>query len=188
MGERTSVAGMMGDVIFSTSDELFGGLPGLHTAGALPPSVPLAFVERLHRDPRVIGRYFDLRSGIGAMAGGKSSYSEITDGATAHDRSCLRALSFLSRKVAASVAGIVPDIGGVDLIVFSGEGSSWMVREDICRRLAHLGVVLDEGGLRRTGGVGGLHSARSSRVKVMTVSVDGWSAMHDAALRAGNKA
>jgi len=56
------------------------------------------------------------------------------------------ALGVFCRRVAGAVASTAAALGGVDSIVFTagvGEGSAF-VRADVCRRLAFLGVELDE--------------------------------------------
>jgi acetate kinase len=56
------------------------------------------------------------------------------------------ALAVFAKRVAAAVAAMTTSLGGLDALVFTGgvgEGSA-PVRADVCRRLTHLGVRLDE--------------------------------------------
>lgn len=141
------------------------GLPGLHRSGSLDPRIPLYLATHLRATAPQIDALFTTHSGIANLAG-KKTYDELLSGAQSGDEKCVDALMLLSYRIAQAIAGMTASLGGIDLIVFSGGGASWAVREEVCRRLSHFGVRL--GKSRKPLGV---VSAPRSRVLVVGVNV-----------------
>lgn len=167
IGETASVTAFLDGVVVDTTDGSPGALPGLHDAGALPAHIVSSLRQSIRQD-----------AGLAAMTG-RDSYADILAGARAGDIMCVRALMLLASRVAYAVAGMTAALGGLDTLVFSGNGASWPVREEACRRLAHFGVVLDSHAARHDIGV---CSAPRSRVLVLGVDANEWSALHAEAL------
>ena len=167
IGDDVSVVGMIDGVARETTTgfTLAEGLPGLHRSGSIDPRIPLYIATHLRIDARQVDKLLSSRSGLAAMSG-KRSYEEIVEGAHASDPLCVEALMLLSYRVAQAIAGMVAMLGGIDTIIFSGSGVSWVVREEVCRRLSAFGVSLG----KSRSPVGVLSSPRS-RVLVLGVTV-----------------
>lgn len=109
-------------------------IPGLTGSGAVDPSALLTTAEALDTETWRVAELLAERSGLAAMTG-KSSYAEIETGARAGDARCIEALAIFSYRIAFTVAGMTAAIGVPELLVFSGDGASHLLIEDICRRL-----------------------------------------------------
>jgi acetate kinase len=85
------------------------------------------------------------RSGLLGIAG-RAGLRETEDAALAGDERAQLALDVFVRGVAGAVAAMTTSLGGLDALVFSagaGERSA-LLRTEVCTRLAHVGVSLDE--------------------------------------------
>lgn len=139
--DRTSVVALVGDVAVEASTGFTAGegLPGLRGAGSVDPRLPLYLAALLKSTPQHTDAILNNHSGIAALTG-RRSWEEIHRGIKERDRSCIDAIILLAYRVAQSVAGMLASLGNIDMIVFSGKGSSWVLIEEVCRRLSSLGV------------------------------------------------
>jgi propionate kinase len=175
--ERTSVAALSDGFIIGSSDAGARGLPGLHETGAISPAISSGVAEMLHEQPREVERHLMMHGGISAMTG-RQSYAEVLAGAKREDVACVRSLMYLCAEVAGSAAAMATNLGGVDAFLFSGSGASREMVEEICRRLACFGVVIDPRAAKAGSGV---ISARGSKVRAVVVDADMWSILRDEA-------
>ncbi len=126
----------------------FGPLDGLVMAtrsGALDPEVPLHLVLRRGLSAEEVERLLNRESGLSGLTGGVSDMREVEARARSGDPEAALALAVYDRRLAAAVAGMLPVLGRLDAIVFTGgvgEGSS-RVRAAAALRLAPLGVNID---------------------------------------------
>jgi acetate kinase len=163
------------------------GLPGLYRTGSLDPRIPLHFATHLRADPHHIDLLFSTRCGIAGMTG-KTSYKHVFEGAKAEDAACVDALMMLAYRIAQSATGMAASLGGLDAIVFSGDADTWPIQEEVCHRLAFLGVAVQRTKQR-------IVSKPRSKVKVLAVSVteeelllaEGIAALGDKSLKRGRK-
>jgi acetate kinase len=139
------------------------GLPGLSRSGSVDPRIPLHLATHLRLDARQVDKLLSSKSGFAGISG-KSSYDEIVAGAKRREPACIAALMLLTHTVAESAASMTAALGGIDLIIFSGEGASWLIVEDICKRLSYFGISL---GKRKEG----IITTPRSRVAVAVVDV-----------------
>lgn len=85
------------------------------------------------------------RSGLAGLAG-DADLRVVLDAAGSGDARAALAVEIYVRRVAAGVSAMTAALGGIDLLAFTagaGEHAS-VLRADICRRLAYLGVELDD--------------------------------------------
>ena len=137
-------------------------IPGLHSAGAVAPDTALSIAEALDTETWRVAELLAERSGLAGMTG-RSSYAQIEVAARAGDAACIEALMLLAYRIAFVTAGMSAAIGAPELIVFSGDGASWTIIEETCRRLP--GVNLRAGKAKP----GAIVSAPGSRAAVVWV-------------------
>jgi len=170
VGEAVSVVAIADGIVVETSDGFTAAesLPGLHNSGAIDHRIPFYLSAHLREHPSSIDALLMRRSGIAAMTG-KKSYDAILAGVRKNNKDCATAMMILWYRIAQSVAGMSAAFGEpTDMLVFSGEGASWAVREEVCRRLRVFGVRLGKQEKRVTGTL----SSPSSKVLVVAVHVD----------------
>jgi acetate kinase len=125
----------------------FGPLDGLVMAtrsGSLDPEIPLHLVIRRGVPAQEVERLLNRESGLSALAG-VSDMREVEARARRGDPDAALALAVYDRRLAAAVAGMLPVLGRLDALVFTGgvgEGSA-RVRAAAALRLAPLGVNID---------------------------------------------
>ncbi len=137
-------------------------IPGLRSSGAIAPDATLSIAEALDTETWRVAELLAERSGLAGMTG-KSSYAQIEAAARAGDARCVEALMLLSYRIAFVTAGMSAAIGTPELLVFSGDGASWTIVEETCRRLP--GVSLRAGKAKP----GAVLSAPGSRTAVVWV-------------------
>lgn len=128
----------------------FSPLEGLVMAtrsGSVDPQIPLHMLleEGLTADEAQRG--LTAEGGLLALAG-TADMREVESAATRGDADAALALAVHDHRLAAAIAAMASALGGVDALVFTGgvgEGSA-RVRGEMARRLAFLGVAVDERG------------------------------------------
>jgi acetate kinase len=125
----------------------FGPLDGLVMAtrsGSLDPEIPLHLVLRRGLTAREVEGALNHESGLSGLTG-VSDMREVEARARRGDPDAALALAVYDRRLAAAVAGMLPVLGRLDAVVFTGgvgEGSA-RVRAAAALRLAPLGVNID---------------------------------------------
>jgi acetate kinase len=138
IGDDVSVTALYDGIVRDTSTGFTPaeGLPGLHRSGSVDPRIPLHLAAHLRATPQQVDAILSTRSGMAAMAK-KESYDDILAAAGERDPASVEALMHLSYRIAKEAAGMTAVLGGVDMIVFSGDGARHEIREEVCRRLSH---------------------------------------------------
>ena len=117
------------------------GVPMATRPGSIDPEILLYLLRHDLASADVLEHALEHESGLLGL-GGSSRVEELV---TSADPEARLALSVFCYRVAAAVASSTAALGGLDALVFTagiGEGSA-LVREQLCARLAHLGVELD---------------------------------------------
>ena len=119
------------------------GVPMATRSGAVDPSVPLYLIRTGRLEAEGIERVLEEESGLLGLSGLSGRVEELERSAEPRAR---LALAVFAHRIAGAVAAMAASLGGLDALVFTGgvgEHSAG-VRADVCRRLAFLGVELDE--------------------------------------------
>ena len=117
------------------------GVPMATRPGSIDPEILLYLLRHELASADELEHALEHESGLLGL-GGSSRVEELV---ASDDPSARLALSVFCYRVAAAVASSTAALGGLDALVFTagiGEGSA-LVREQVCVRLAHLGVELD---------------------------------------------
>jgi acetate kinase len=117
------------------------GVPMATRPGSIDPEIVLYLLRHGAVTQDEVEQALQHESGLLGL-GGTTRVEELE---RSQEPDARLALGVLSYRVAAAVAGLTAALGGLDALVFTagiGEGSA-VVRERVCERLGHLGVVLD---------------------------------------------
>jgi len=118
------------------------GVPMATRPGSVDPGA-LLYLLRHHLSLDDLDRMLEHESGLLGLSGLSGDVRELEESDLAAAR---RALDTFTYRVAAAVAAMAAPLGGLDALVFTagiGENSA-SVRAAVCRRLAFLGVELDD--------------------------------------------
>jgi acetate kinase len=138
-------------------------------AGAIDAGA-LLHVARAGVAPHEIEDVLTTKSGIFALAG-RSDMREIAELERGGDADAIRARAHLVHSIARHASSLVPSLGGLDALIFTGgigEGDA-AVRERVASQLAFLGVSLDRAKNGATTLQDGVISSESSRVIVAMI-------------------
>jgi acetate kinase len=132
-----------------------GGIPMGTRSGDLDPGVVLFLARSGHFNTNELESLLNHESGLAGLSGGISDLRELTavaNRSAAANRSpdqdsaaASEAIAIFCRAIAKIVAGYAAVLGGLDVLVFTGGigEHSALVREQVCRQLAFLGITLD---------------------------------------------
>ena len=115
------------------------GVPMTTRSGSIDPGALLYLLRERGLDADALDHALEFDSGLKALAGGTGDVREIEAAGGG------LALEVFTYRVAGAVASMAAALGGLDALVFTagiGENSA-LVREEVCGRLAFLGVELD---------------------------------------------
>jgi acetate kinase len=123
------------------------GLVMAHRSGALDPGLVLWLVERVEGGAAAVAEGLERRSGLAGIANGVGDMREIVQRSGRGDETARLALSVYLHRLAADISGIVPALGGLDALVFTGGVGEHTaeVRAEVARRLDYLGVAIAPG-------------------------------------------
>lgn len=152
LGSGASLAAVLDGRSVDTSMGLTptGGIPMATRSGDLDPGVILYLLRTGQPGPETgpdaLEALLNQKSGLLALSGGKRDMRAIETAATAGDARAQLAIDIFAISIAKYVAGYATVLGGLDLLVFTGGigEHSAHVRQEVCRRLACLGVALDD--------------------------------------------
>jgi acetate kinase len=136
-----------------------GGIPMGTRSGDLDPGVVLFLARNGHLNSNELESVLNHESGLaglssGANAPGISDMRELTaaadrnsdqDSTSPNQAIAAQAVAIFCRSIAKTVASYAAVLGGLDTLVFTGGigEHSVLVREQVCRQLAFLGITLD---------------------------------------------
>lgn len=156
LGSGASLAAVEGGRSVDTSMGLTptGGIPMATRSGDLDPGVLLYLLRTGYStvgaspnsSPDALEALVNQQSGLMALSGGERDMRALETAATAGDAHAQLAIDIFTISIAKFVAGYATVLGGLNLLVFTGGigEHSARVRQEVCRRLACLGIAIDE--------------------------------------------
>ncbi|MBT4890744.1 MAG: acetate/propionate family kinase [Rhodospirillales bacterium] len=128
-----SIATSMG---YSTAD----GIPMATRSGAVDPGALIAVMRRDGLDADGLEDLLYNQSGVLGMSGGLSA--DMKTLVESPDPQAKQAVDFYCYRLAREVGSLASALGGLDAMVFTGGigANSSVIRENVCKRLAWLGV------------------------------------------------
>ena len=158
-----------------------GGIPMGTRTGDLDPGVVL-FMARSgtarggtarngNLDLNELESVLNHESGLAGLSGGISDLRELTTTANQGSVAANQAITIFCRSIAKTIASYAAVLGGLDTLVFTGGigEHSALVREQVCRQLSFLGVILDEQANQRHASI---ISQQNSQVAARVISAD----------------
>ncbi|GEL15344.1 acetate/propionate family kinase [Pediococcus cellicola] len=145
------------------------GLPMGTRSGSVDPAVVPFLMNELHVDANEVINIFNEKSGLLGVSGLSADMRDIMANAPTNTRAKL-AYEMFASAVVKYIGGYFTELGGLDAIVFTagiGEHQTDL-RTDIIKRLAVLGIKLDENSNQQGAGERVI-SADDSSVKVLMI-------------------
>lgn len=145
-----------------------GGLPMASRSGDLDPGVLLYLLRSKYANTESLEALLNHDAGLKALSGGKTDMRDIEAAAAEGDQEARLAIEIFCMAIRKTVAAYAAVLGGLDLLVFTGGigEHSARVRNDVCRGLTFLGIILDD--LRNQSHHGTI-SADGSNIQVRVV-------------------
>ncbi len=115
-------------------------------AGSVDPGLVLWLLEHADVDATTLGQVLEHQSGLRGLSGTSGDYRDVVAGHEAGDADATLALDVYLHRLVREIGAMTVSAGGLDVLVFTGgvgEHASEL-RAEAGRRLAYLGVVLDE--------------------------------------------
>lgn len=168
LGSGSSVSATKDGKAFASSMG-FTPLTGLTMgtrAGDVDPTLVPFLMEKLSLSASEVLELFNEKSGLLGLSGYSDDMRDIKE-KSATDSQCRLALDVYENKIVGYTGSYFAQLGGADVLVFAGgigENNAWL-RQDICARLACLGVELDQ--TLNEQGQEGVISTSASKVKVL---------------------
>jgi acetate kinase len=197
LGNGASLCAIAGGRSVDTSMGLTptGGIPMGTRSGDLDPGVVLFLARSGHLNPNELESVLNHESGLaglsqsgGAPSGGAnvpgiSDLRELTAAADHGSATAHQALAIFCRAIAKTAASYAAVLGGLDCLVFTGGigEHSVLVREQVSRQLAFLGLAIDAEANQRHAPVIS-KSASPISVRILVADEDGRIAHHVRAL------
>jgi acetate kinase len=155
------------------------GLPMGTRVGDLDPAVVLYLIAERHMTPDDVATLLYKRSGLLGLSGVSSDVRELLASADPRARFALDYFAFRIAREVGALAGVLEGLDGLVFTAGIGEHAA-PVRGDVCRRLAWLGVRLDDAANRAHGA---RISAAASAVEVYVIPTDEEAVIARATLR-----
>lgn len=160
-----------------------GGIPMATRCGDLDPGVLLYLLRQEGATVDSLEQMLNHDSGLKALSGGMSDMRDLEAAAAKGDGKAQLAVEVFCGRIARTIAGFATELGGLDLLVFSGGigEHSQQVRATVSERLEFLGISLDAASNETHAST--ISCAQSSvRVAVVTSEEDRQIARHCRAL------
>jgi acetate kinase len=148
-----------------------GGIPMGTRTGDLDPGVVLFLARNGHLNTNELESLLNHESGLAGLSDGISDLRELTAAADQGSTTARQAIVIFCRSIAKTIAGYAAVLGGLDSLVFTGGigEHSVLVREQVCRQLAFLGVAVDSEANQRNASV---ISQKTSPIRVQIIPAD----------------
>lgn len=148
-----------------------GGIPMGTRPGDLDPGVVLFLARNGGLTSDKLEAILNHESGLLALSGTTADMRELTTAADQGSAAAQQAIAIFCRSIAKTVASYAAVLGGLDCIVFTGGigEHSALVREQVCRQLAFLGLAMDNTANQRHAPV---ISQPSSAITIRIIAAD----------------
>jgi acetate kinase len=115
-------------------------------SGSIDPGIILHLLHQKKYSVDELLRQLDEESGLKGISGLTGDMREIETAVAAGNERAQLALDIYEQNLAANISALVPTLGGLDVLVFTGGigENSALVRRLTCERLRFLGIELDE--------------------------------------------
>ena len=115
-------------------------------AGSVDPGLVLWLLEHADVDATTLGQVLEHQSGLKGLSGTSGDYRDVVARSEAGDADATLALDVYMHRLVREIGAMTASAGGLDVLVFTGGIGEHApeLRAEAGRRLAHLGVVVDE--------------------------------------------
>ena len=148
LGNGASICAVEGGKCKDTSMGLtpLEGIPMGTRSGNLDPTVVSYICEKENKTAVEVVNILNKKSGLLGMSGRSNDARDVTEGMNAGDHRCQMAFAVQAKRIVDYIAAYYVYMNGCDAIVFTaGMGENLKhLRVKICKRLAALGVEIDE--------------------------------------------
>jgi acetate kinase len=148
-----------------------GGIPMGTRTGDLDPSVVLFLARSGRLTSNELESVLNHESGLLALSGTTADMRELTAAANQGSAAAQQAIVIFCRSIAKTVASYATVLGGLDCLVFTGGigEHSALVREQVCRQLAFLGIAIESAANQRHAAV---ISQKASPISIRIIPAD----------------
>ncbi len=122
------------------------GVPMATRSGSVDPGALIYLIREHGIGGEELDEALNLESGLRGLSGGSGDMIELERAVRDGDPDAELAIEVFVHRLAGAVASMTASAGGLDALVFTagiGESSA-LVRDRVCRRLAFLGVAIDQ--------------------------------------------
>ena len=113
-------------------------------SGSVDPGIPLYLMRRHGYDAEKLDRMLNRESGLKGISGISEDMREIAAARVRGDARAQLAFDIYVHRLSAGIAAMVPSLGGVDALIFTGGVGEHdaELRNVVCERLSFLGIQL----------------------------------------------
>jgi len=146
------------------------GLPQNNRVGDFDPFALPLIIARTGKTLDEVLAEMSSRGGLLGISGKSGDMRDLEAGADAGDERCQLALDVFSEEIRRHLGGMIVALGGVDAIVFTGGigENGERTRQQVCRDLEELGIVVDAARNRAAKGEATFH-AEGSRTQLWVI-------------------
>lgn len=146
------------------------GLPQNNRVGDFDPFALPLIIARTGKTLDEVLAEMSSRGGLLGISGKSGDMRDLEAGADAGDERCQLALDVFSEEIRRHLGGMIVALGGVDAIVFTGGigENGERTRQQVCRDLEELGIVVDPARNRVAKGEATFH-AEGSRTQLWVI-------------------
>jgi acetate kinase len=148
LGNGCSLCAIKGGVSVDTTMG-FTPLEGLmmgSRSGTIDPGLLLYLIKHDGKSADEVDRMLNHQSGLLGVSGVSSDMRQVMTSAESGDESAHQALDIYIYRLAYFLAALIPSLGGLDALVFSGGvgENAGTIRKRTCERLEWLGITVDD--------------------------------------------
>lgn len=166
----------------------FTPLEGLIMAtrvGNIDPGAVIYLMEKLGKDEKSMGTYFNNECGLLGLSGKSDDIRELLILEAGGDKDSALALDVYVERIKQNIGRMAASLGGVDLLILAGTVGerSFIMRERICNGLDFLGIRLDRELNNRSEGIEVFLEQNGEAVKILVAKTDEMSEIASETLR-----
>lgn len=141
--------------------------------GDVDPGALVYIMEQEKLDAQGLSKLINKRSGVAGITGGSSDMRDVEDAIARGDERAKLAMNMYEYRILKYIGAYAAVLGGVDVIVFTaGVGENQISsREDICKKLAFMGVTFNAEANKKRGQEIEISGA-DSKVHVVVIPTD----------------